>query len=545
MSHCVVLAPQCAASDDAHAVHLLLKCGCRAADWRCVNPPADVTRIPGAMTTANALLEKWLRRHRAAGFWARWRATPADRYWPPACFCGRVPSHHPVAQSTDPECHCRRSRKPSPASGDQARAEARGSHAPQHVLTVTLEDYYHVKAFNRLIHSGQWYRFENRLERNTDRTLDLLDETKSKATFFVFGHLAESMPELVRKIVDRGHEVGSRGMYPRDIAQLTPGRAAPRPACARRRRSRRPSGHTVRGFRAGEIWNNPDDLWILDLIAEAGYQYDSSFCPWMRRAKDRPDLLLTHRRTVGDRDLWVLPISSFSMLGWRLPLGGNFLRQFPRPLVRHELKRWAIEPRGSAGDVLQCLGNRSRPAAHRGRAAAPAHPPVPQPRPDVRPAPGNALGLSLHQRRRLASRGPGDRRVETIASGPSPRASSTPALGSGEDVAAADAGDAGGALLQRGQRAGVPAEHAAVGGEAPGRPLRPAIRLRGRLQHRQHLRRRCRKSFGAQEQLQGGAARSERRRRRRDHDRHQGRGHRDRVLHRLPTAATTRTSSPA
>lgn len=221
-----------------------------------------------------------------------------------------------------------------------AHAVKRGGVAPQHVLTVTLEDYYHVKAFNRLIHSGQWYRFENRLEKNTDRTLELLDRTGSKATFFVFGHLAESMPDLVRKIVDRGHEVGSRGMYPRDIAQLTPEELLV--DLARSKEAvEKASGHAVRGFRAGEIWNNPDDLWILDLIAETGYEYDSSFCPWMRRAKDRPDLLLTHRRTVGDRDIWVLPISSFSLAGWRLPLGGNFLRQFPQPLVRHELKRWA------------------------------------------------------------------------------------------------------------------------------------------------------------------------------------------------------------
>ena len=227
-----------------------------------------------------------------------------------------------------------------PSSGTQRVLKRGGATAPQHVLTVTLEDYYHVKAFNRLIHSGQWYRFENRLERNTDRTLELLDETRSKATFFVFGHLAESMPELIRKIVDRGHEVGSRGMYPRDIAQLTPDELLP-DLMRSKEAVEQASGHAVRGFRAGEIWNNPDDLWILDLIAEAGYQYDSSFCPWMRRAKDRPDLLLTHRRTVADRDLWVFPISSFSTLGWRLPLGGNFLRQFPRPLVRHELKRWA------------------------------------------------------------------------------------------------------------------------------------------------------------------------------------------------------------
>jgi hypothetical protein len=131
-------------------------------------------------------------------------------------------------------------------------------------------------------------------------------------------------------------------MYPRDIAQLTPEEL--RLDLARSKAAvEKATGQTVRGFRAGEVWNDPDHLWILDLIAEAGYQYDSSFCPWMRRAKDRPDLLLTHRRTVADRDLWVLPISSFSLAGWRLPLGGNFLRQFPRTLVRHELKRWAMQ----------------------------------------------------------------------------------------------------------------------------------------------------------------------------------------------------------
>lgn len=227
-----------------------------------------------------------------------------------------------------------------PFSSPDRRAQRRVAAAPKHLLTVTLEDYYHVKAFNRLIHSGQWYRFENRLERNTDRALDLLDEGGAKATFFVFGHLAESMPELVRKIVARGHEVGSRGMYPRDVAQLTPEEL--RTDLIRSKEAvEQASGQTVRGFRAGEIWNDPANLWILDLVAEAGYVYDSSFCPWMRRAKGRPDLLMSHRRTVADRNLWVFPISSFSLLGWRLPLGGNFLRQFPRPMIRRQFQAWA------------------------------------------------------------------------------------------------------------------------------------------------------------------------------------------------------------
>ncbi len=208
-----------------------------------------------------------------------------------------------------------------------------------HVLTVALEDYYHVKAFNRLIHSGRWYRFENRLEQNTDRALQLLDDCGTKATFFAFGHVAESMPGLVRRIADQGHEIGSRGMYPRDVAQLTPEEL--RHDLARSKAVvEQAAGRKVVGFRAGEVWNDPNSLWILDLVAEAGYLYDSSFCPWLLQASGRPDLLFTHKRQLEHGDLWVLPLSTFSTLGWRLPMGGNFFRQFPRWKVRREYRNW-------------------------------------------------------------------------------------------------------------------------------------------------------------------------------------------------------------
>ena len=91
-----------------------------------------------------------------------------------------------------------------------------------HILTVALEDYYHVGAFNRVIQRGQWYRFERRIEASTLRTLDLLDEFQSRATFFVLGWVADTMPELIRVVAERGHEIASKGYYHRNIRQLTP-----------------------------------------------------------------------------------------------------------------------------------------------------------------------------------------------------------------------------------------------------------------------------------------------------------------------------------
>ncbi|MBV9958274.1 MAG: polysaccharide deacetylase family protein, partial [Acidobacteria bacterium] len=92
----------------------------------------------------------------------------------------------------------------------------------RHLLTVLLEDYFHVGAFNRIIQRGQWYRFETRFEQNTLKALDLLDRYDIKATFFVLGWIADQNPELVREVARRGHEIASRGYYHRTIRQMTP-----------------------------------------------------------------------------------------------------------------------------------------------------------------------------------------------------------------------------------------------------------------------------------------------------------------------------------
>src|SRR5689334_4674061 len=75
----------------------------------------------------------------------------------------------------------------------------------QHLVTVALEDYFQVGAFNQFIQRGQWYRFETRLEQNAQKALDLLDRFGVKATFFVLGWVADRYPELVRRVAERGH----------------------------------------------------------------------------------------------------------------------------------------------------------------------------------------------------------------------------------------------------------------------------------------------------------------------------------------------------
>jgi polysaccharide deacetylase family protein (PEP-CTERM system associated) len=210
----------------------------------------------------------------------------------------------------------------------------------QHLLTVLLEDYFHVGAFNRLIQRGQWYRFETRFEQNTIKALDLLDKYDIKATFFVLGWIADQSPEIVREVASRGHEIASRGYYHRTIRQMTPTEF--REDLQRAREAlERASGMKILGYRAAHRLSAPSDLWALDVLAEEGYAYDSSFVPNGRATRQDPTTRFAHKHYHGDKDVWEFPVSTFNLGGWMVPIaGGNYFRQIPHTLLRHAVDHW-------------------------------------------------------------------------------------------------------------------------------------------------------------------------------------------------------------
>lgn len=211
----------------------------------------------------------------------------------------------------------------------------------QHLFTVLLEDYFHVGAFNGLIQRGQWYRFETRFEQNTLKALDLLDRFKIKATFFVMGWVADRHPEIIREVARRGHEIASRGLYQRRRTR----RMTPEEFREDLRRTREAvelaSGTKVYGFRAARHWKAVSDLWMLDVLAEEGYAYDSSLVPVSRVFNAEPWRRFAHQHEVGEKSIWEFPLSTCSVLGWRLPVaGGNYFRQFPHTMLKHVVAHW-------------------------------------------------------------------------------------------------------------------------------------------------------------------------------------------------------------
>jgi polysaccharide deacetylase family protein (PEP-CTERM system associated) len=145
-------------------------------------------------------------------------------------------------------------------------------------MTVDVEDYFQVSAFERVVARDRWPEYESRVAANTDRLLGIFAEFGVRATFFVLGWAAERDGSIVRRIGDAGHEVASHGYGHRLVYDQTP--ETFREDVRRARRVLQDlSGQPVNGYRAPSFSITERSLWALDVLVEEGYTYDTSIFP--------------------------------------------------------------------------------------------------------------------------------------------------------------------------------------------------------------------------------------------------------------------------
>jgi polysaccharide deacetylase family protein (PEP-CTERM system associated) len=145
-------------------------------------------------------------------------------------------------------------------------------------MSVDVEDYFQVSAFDQVVDRSTWDTFESRVCANTERLLALFEESGVRATFFVLGWVAARFPALVRRIAEAGHEIASHGYGHRLVYEIGPEEF--------RQDIRRAkallediSGLAVQGYRAPSYSITERSLWALDLLIEEGYTYDTSIFP--------------------------------------------------------------------------------------------------------------------------------------------------------------------------------------------------------------------------------------------------------------------------
>jgi polysaccharide deacetylase family protein (PEP-CTERM system associated) len=146
------------------------------------------------------------------------------------------------------------------------------------IISVDVEDYFHVEAFAGAIPRATWGDYESRVERNTERILDLLDDSRCTATFFILGWVAERYPKLIRKIADRGHEPACHSYWHRLIYKLTPEEFREDTAQAKNA-IEQAAGTEIHGYRAPSFSITGRSAWALDVLADLGFRYDSSVFP--------------------------------------------------------------------------------------------------------------------------------------------------------------------------------------------------------------------------------------------------------------------------
>jgi polysaccharide deacetylase family protein (PEP-CTERM system associated) len=213
----------------------------------------------------------------------------------------------------------------------------------RNVMSVDVEDYYHVSAMEGVVSRDAWPTCESRVVDSTIRVLDLLAEHRVTATFFILGWVADRYPALVQRIVAAGHEIASHSYWHRLVYTLTPetfredlhrAKVAIEDA----------AGIAVCGYRAPSYSITEKSLWALDVLIDEGYAYDSSIFPIRHDRYGIPSApRQAHRITRNGGSLLELPATAGRVGSLAVAVGGGYFRILP-----YAWTRWGI---GRLNDV--------------------------------------------------------------------------------------------------------------------------------------------------------------------------------------------------
>lgn len=204
-------------------------------------------------------------------------------------------------------------------------------------LSIDVEDYWS-------IFSQDWLHIDaepsDAVVRNTEWFLETLSEHSVKATFFILGEVARKFPELVKKIAKDGHEIGVHGFYHRQIFKLTE-QEFNREVGDAKKLLEDIAAVRILGNRAPAFSLNSKTQWAFDLLAQLGFEYDSSVSPtagkrygWLGFDKTIHKIVLSSGRSIIEA-----PLSTVTVFGKELPIGGGYMRHLPYAFTKWAIKR--------------------------------------------------------------------------------------------------------------------------------------------------------------------------------------------------------------
>ncbi len=224
--------------------------------------------------------------------------------------------------------------------------------ALKNLLTVDVEDWYHICDVEHILPRSSWDKYESRLLFNLEKILNLLSRYKVKATFFTLGYVAERNPEAVKMIDGEGHEISSHGYGHLQVYKQT--REEFLDDLIKARNLIEPlTKKKVTGYRAPQ-WSickgRRESFWALDVLVQSGFHYDSSIAPLrfigIPKAPHTPYTIPTPHGVIREFPPLIMP----SPLG-NLPIGGGWgLRIIPYGIIRRSIE--ALNRNGHPGLIF-------------------------------------------------------------------------------------------------------------------------------------------------------------------------------------------------
>ena len=208
----------------------------------------------------------------------------------------------------------------------------------KNALSVDVEDWFQVGAFEKVIDRDAWDTLPRRVELNTDRVLALFDEAGVKATFFTLGWVAARHPALIRRIAAAGHEIASHGWDHQRVFNMDE-KAFRADLDKAHKAIEDASGKSPTGYRAPSFSIDARTPWAHPVLAEAGYAYSSSVAPVRHDHYGWRDAPRFAWRPVEGSRLIELPVTTVDLAGRRFAAGGGgFFRLLP-----YRFSSWAID----------------------------------------------------------------------------------------------------------------------------------------------------------------------------------------------------------
>lgn len=198
----------------------------------------------------------------------------------------------------------------------------------KNALTVDIEDYFQVSAFEKVIDRSDWETLPCRVEQNTDKVMQIFADHDAKGTFFILGWVAKRYPQLIKRIAEQGHEIASHGWDHVRIIHMTPEQFKS-DVTKTKALLEDLSGTQVKGYRAPSYSIGSSNLWALDILQETGHKYSSSIYPIHHDLYGMPQAP-RFAFYPNELDIIEVPVTTTKVLGKNFPCGGGgYFRLLP------------------------------------------------------------------------------------------------------------------------------------------------------------------------------------------------------------------------